>query len=148
MSSGAKNLKSNRNLEPDSSQPSQASNWGRILLFVSLLLTFSFVYWQFGDLLSLEKLAGRESEFRDSQLSNPWIIYGLAFIAYVVVAGLSLPGTAAYVYAKASVLSLQSLADRRSSSIVSPRLLIAFVILGLFSLIAKYSYAIVRRQLR
>ncbi|MFH1303035.1 MAG: TVP38/TMEM64 family protein [Planctomycetota bacterium] len=240
------------NEEPTSPPSRQSSYKGRVFLLVGLLLTFGLVYWQFGDLLSLKEIAARESSFRDYQLENPWIVYGLAFVAYVVVAGLSLPGaagmtlllgwlfgfgrgvlvvsfastagasiaflmsrylmrdaiqnrfgtrlqsfnaalaregalylfslrlipavpffvinvvmgltplrlrtfwwvsqlgmlpgTAAYVYAGASVPSLQFIVERGVSSIVSPRLLIAFVVLGLFPLIAKYSYTFIRKK--
>ncbi|QDV20595.1 TVP38/TMEM64 family inner membrane protein YdjZ [Gimesia panareensis] len=239
--------------ESTSSPSGQSSYKGRVILLAVLLLTFGLVYWQFGDLLSLEQLSARESSFREYQLKNPWLVYGLAFVAYVVVAGLSLPGaagmtlllgwlfgfgrgvvvvsfastagasiaflmsrylmrdaiqnrfgtrlqtfnsalakegafylfslrlipavpffvinvvmgltpirlrtfwwvsqlgmlpgTAAYVYAGASVPSLQFIAERGVSSIVSPRILAAFMILGLFPLIAKYSYTFIRKKI-
>ncbi|NND99369.1 MAG: TVP38/TMEM64 family protein [Pirellulaceae bacterium] len=53
-----------------------------------------FIY-EFGDLLSLESLATKESQLRDFQNQHPWLVYGVAFLVYVVVTGLSLPGAAA-----------------------------------------------------
>lgn len=55
-------------------------------------------YWQFGDVISFESLAAREAELRDFQAASPVLVYGLAFLVYVAVTGLSLPG--------ASVLTL------------------------------------------
>jgi uncharacterized membrane protein YdjX (TVP38/TMEM64 family) len=45
--------------------------------------------------LTLESLAQRESQLRDFQAENPYFVYGVAFVAYVCVTGLSLPGAAA-----------------------------------------------------
>jgi len=48
-----------------------------------------------------------------------------------------LAGTAVYVYAGSSVPDLATLAQKGVSGILRPRLLVAFVILGLFPLVAK-----------
>ncbi len=48
-----------------------------------------------------------------------------------------LPGTAVYAYAGASVPDLQSLSQRGAEEIMSPQLLLAFVLLWLFPLLAK-----------
>ena len=48
-----------------------------------------------------------------------------------------LPGTAVYVYAGSQFPSLQELADNGTAGILSPQLLIAFVILGLFPIAVK-----------
>ena len=48
-----------------------------------------------------------------------------------------LPGTAVYVYAGSQVPSLQTLADRGAGGILSPGLLIAFVLLGIFPIAVK-----------
>ena len=50
---------------------------------------------QFGDLLTLQSLAQRESQLRQFQVDNPYLVYGVAFLVYVCVTGLSLPGAAA-----------------------------------------------------
>jgi len=55
-------------------------------------------YLLFGDALNLANLAKQESQLRAFQAEHPVLVYGLAFIIYVVVTGLSLPG--------ASVLTL------------------------------------------
>ena len=50
------------------------------------------VYWQLGDSLSLANLARRETELREFQQQHPVLVYGAAFLVYVAVTGLSLPG--------------------------------------------------------
>jgi uncharacterized membrane protein YdjX (TVP38/TMEM64 family) len=55
-------------------------------------------YLQFGDALTLTNLAKQESQLRTFQEDHPVLVYGAAFLVYVVVTGLSLPG--------ASVLTL------------------------------------------
>ena len=46
----------------------------------------------FGSELTLSKLATREAAFRQYQVDHPILIYLLAFLMYVTVTGLSLPG--------------------------------------------------------
>ena len=48
-----------------------------------------------------------------------------------------LPGTAVFVYAGSSVPSLQTLADKGAGGILSPQLLAAFILLGLFPITIK-----------
>ena len=54
--------------------------------------------YTFGDVLDLDYLAEREAMLRDYQRSSPVLVFLLAFLLYVVVTGLSIPG--------ATVLSL------------------------------------------
>ena len=55
-----------------------------------------------------------------------------------------LPGTAVYVYAGSTVPDLQTLSEQGVSGILSPQLLLAFVLLGLFPLVVK----LIMRRLR
>ena len=48
-----------------------------------------------------------------------------------------LPATIVYVYAGSSVPDLKTLADQGTSGILSPRLFVAFVLLGLFPIVVK-----------
>lgn len=57
-----------------------------------------------------------------------------------------LAGTAVFVYAGAAVPSLAELAERGLGGILSPKAIIAFVILGLFPLAVKKIMAIVRKR--
>lgn len=68
---------------------------GKLLLLLGLVAVGGFIYWQFGESLSLEKLAEREEQLREYQAANPWFVYGIAFLSYVAVTGLSLPGATA-----------------------------------------------------
>jgi len=66
----------------------------RIVLFLLLAGVISVAYSQFGDALTLAGLAQQESQLRSFQQEHPVLIYGAAFLIYVVVTGLSLPGAA------------------------------------------------------
>ncbi len=67
---------------------------GKIVLLAMLALIVIVVLTQFREYLSLEGLAARESKLRDFQAQHPSIVYGVAFLVYVAVTGLSLPGAA------------------------------------------------------
>ena len=66
----------------------------KLLVFVLLVLSVGLLYWQFGDLLNLDYLAREESRLRTFQANHPMVVYGLAFLVYILVTGLSLPGAA------------------------------------------------------
>lgn len=51
-------------------------------------------YGRYGDALTFENLARYETQFREAQQSQPVAVFGAAFLLYVVVTGLSLPGAA------------------------------------------------------
>lgn len=72
-----------------------SSSWQKLLVLAVVAVLFGGCYWAFGDYLSLDRLAEHEAAFRHYQQQHPVLIYGLAFAAYVTVAGLSLPGAAA-----------------------------------------------------
>lgn len=63
-----------------------------VFLFVAAFVVGGYVY--FRDSLSLSSLAARESEFRQFRDKRPIMVYSVAFIVYVAVTGLSLPGAA------------------------------------------------------
>lgn len=68
--------------------------WGKLVLLVLVVAAIVGGYLQFGDALSLEGIAARESSLRSYQTANPVLVFGLAFAIYVAVTGLSLPGAA------------------------------------------------------
>ena len=76
----------------------QENGFGKLLIFFAILIVAATLGLWFRDSLSLESLAQRETELRDFQQQQPWLTFGLAFLLYVAVAGLSIPG--------ATVLSL------------------------------------------
>ena len=51
-------------------------------------------YLRFGDALTLAAIAEQEAALREYQHVHPWLVYGAAFLVYVAVTGLSLPGAA------------------------------------------------------
>lgn len=70
---------------------------GLVKKLVVLLLVIGaiiFVYAQFGEALNLQYLAQQETQLLAFQLEHPVLVYGAAFLIYVVVTGLSLPGAA------------------------------------------------------
>jgi uncharacterized membrane protein YdjX (TVP38/TMEM64 family) len=66
----------------------------KLFVLATVLTAAAYGYTQYGDALSLDNLAQRETELREYQEQHPVLIYGLAFGVYVAVTGLSLPGAA------------------------------------------------------
>ncbi|GIX00440.1 MAG: hypothetical protein KatS3mg111_3772 [Pirellulaceae bacterium] len=64
----------------------------KLLLIALVVIAMLVSYWQFADTLSMQSLAAREAELRAWQREHPWVAYGVAFAAYVLITGLSLPG--------------------------------------------------------
>ncbi|MCP4788466.1 MAG: TVP38/TMEM64 family protein [Fuerstiella sp.] len=62
------------------------------LVLATVVTAVVYGYTQYGDTLTLDHLAQRETQLRDYQQQHPVLIYGLAFGVYVAVTGLSLPG--------------------------------------------------------
>ena len=61
-------------------------------MLLLLAVTVGIGFWSLGDELTLSKLATREAVFRQYQTDHPVLIYLFAFVIYVTVTGLSLPG--------------------------------------------------------
>lgn len=66
----------------------------KLVVLVVVAIVIALGYSLFGDALQLENLAARETELKQYQQQHPWLVYGIAFLVYVVVTGLSLPGAA------------------------------------------------------
>lgn len=77
-----------------SSQWLSASSLWKGGLFLAVVGVAAFLYFQYGTYLNLVTLAEKESQLRQFQSSNPVLVFGIAFLVYVVVTGLSLPGAA------------------------------------------------------
>lgn len=80
--------------ETDARSRAVGGPWAPIVVLAAAVVTVVVVYWQFGHLLKLNYLAERESQLREFQQSAPALVYGAAFLIYVLVTGLSLPGAA------------------------------------------------------
>ena len=76
--------------EPHTRDRSSLIKKAAVLLLVAGAIVIA--YTQFGDKLTLANLAEQESQLRSFQRDHPWLVYGAAFLTYVAVTGLSLPG--------------------------------------------------------
>lgn len=66
----------------------------KLILFAGLAIVVGVIYMRFGDVITFQRLAERESQLRDFQQARPVLVYGIAFVVYVMLTGLSLPGAA------------------------------------------------------
>lgn len=73
----------------------QRNNWLKWGVLLGIVALGVLLYTNFGEYLSLDRLADQEKELREFQSSSPLLVYGAAFVVYVLVTGLSLPGAAA-----------------------------------------------------
>lgn len=79
---------------PQENPRSSAGTGKKLLVLTVVAVIVGVAYTQFGESLSLQNLARQEAELRSFQQSQPVVVYGAAFLVYVLVAGLSLPGAA------------------------------------------------------
>lgn len=82
-------------MNDESPKPRPQSVWKKVLLLIVVAGAGAYGYYQFGDKLSLDYLAEKETELRQYQVNHPLLVYGAAFVIYVAVTGLSLPGATA-----------------------------------------------------
>lgn len=54
-----------------------------------------YLFYAFGGAFDLQSLAAREAELREYQANHPWLVFGAAFMIYVLATGFSIPGAAA-----------------------------------------------------
>lgn len=66
--------------------------WKKLFVLAVVVAAVVIGYVQFRDTLTLQNLAAKEAELKTVQQEHPWLVYGAAFLVYVVVTGLSLPG--------------------------------------------------------
>lgn len=67
----------------------------KLIAFALLALIVITIGWVFRETLSLQSLAEQESQLRVFQTQYPIAVYAIAFVVYVAVTGLSLPGATA-----------------------------------------------------
>ncbi|MCI0332879.1 MAG: TVP38/TMEM64 family protein [Planctomycetes bacterium] len=70
------------------------SFWKRLIVLAVIVVAIAVGYVLLSDVLTLDALAKRELQLRDLQHRHPVLAYGAAFLVYVIVTGLSLPGAA------------------------------------------------------
>lgn len=83
------------NHNEETRRPSSGSIWTKMVLVGVAGMAVAICYWNFGDALSLTRLAQHEAQLRTFQEQHPLLVYGIAFLVYVLVTGLSLPGASA-----------------------------------------------------
>jgi uncharacterized membrane protein YdjX (TVP38/TMEM64 family) len=71
---------------------SSTSGWHKLILLALLAVLIIVGYTQFRETLTLTSLAQKEAQLREVQHQHPVLVYGAAFLLYVMVTGLSLPG--------------------------------------------------------
>jgi uncharacterized membrane protein YdjX (TVP38/TMEM64 family) len=72
---------------------SSATQWIVKLIVLGIVVAaFVVLFVFFRDELSLQSLAERETQLRDFQQQHPVVVFAIAFVIYVVVTALSLPG--------------------------------------------------------
>lgn len=66
--------------------------WKKLVVLGVVVAAAALCYGQFRDTLTLQALAEQEAALRSYQHDHPLLVYGVAFLIYVAVTGLSLPG--------------------------------------------------------
>ena len=74
---------------------SESGKWKKLILTVVVIGVGVILYALYGARLTLDSLADQESMLRRLQADHTVLVYGTAFLIYVTVTGLSLPGAAA-----------------------------------------------------
>ena len=82
-----------RSSETDATGRRSAVTKTKVVGLVALVTIAAAGHLWFGDVLTLESIARWESALREYQRGSPRLVYGVAFLSYVAVAGLSLPDT-------------------------------------------------------
>ena len=88
------NLVEQSSNEPAKPTKPNNSGWLKLGIFAVIVIAAVVLYTQFGSYLSLENLAQQETELRNYQAQHPVLVFAIAFLIYVTVTGMSLPGAA------------------------------------------------------
>ncbi|HUS40255.1 MAG TPA: TVP38/TMEM64 family protein [Pirellulales bacterium] len=83
------------NEELESTAPRPSRVWIKLVVLGIVAAAIAAGFYFLGDSLSLENLAQQEKGLRQFQKDHPILVYAIAYLVYVTVTGLSLPGAAA-----------------------------------------------------
>jgi len=75
-----------------------SGNSRRPVILVVVIAAMALAFWLSREYLSIDYLANQEASLRSFYQSQPWVVIAIAFVIYVAITGLSIPG--------ATVLSL------------------------------------------
>ena len=81
--------------DPDSNAPARALPLRKLAVLTGVLILIGVGWFSARDQLTLARLAEHEVAFRDYRQAHPVLVYSSAFVLYVAVTGLSLPGATA-----------------------------------------------------
>ena len=77
------------------SSSSVAGRFAKPLMLIAIILLAVILWWTLGEYVRLDYLSSKEAELRAFQDAHPLLVYGVAFLVYVLMAGLSIPGAVA-----------------------------------------------------
>ncbi len=86
---------SNKESETLADANSNARRWLKWSLLLAVVSAAGVLFWRYGHVIQLDYLATQETALRSFQLDHPVQVFGIAFLVYVLITGLSLPGAAA-----------------------------------------------------
>jgi uncharacterized membrane protein YdjX (TVP38/TMEM64 family) len=86
-------------IDDKSEIPASSGFRKKLVVLLVLVAVVAVGYVLLSDILALDALAEQESRLRGLQREHPLLAYGIAFLIYVAVAGLSLPGATALTVA-------------------------------------------------
>jgi uncharacterized membrane protein YdjX (TVP38/TMEM64 family) len=78
--------------QPPETEPATGAKSNKRWVIIGLVIAFGILTYLSRSYLNLEFLAEQESRLKTFYGDNPWIVYLLAFVIYVTVTGLSIPG--------------------------------------------------------
>lgn len=79
----------------DVGKPSSAARrFTKPLVAVGVVVAYFIISTRYGDLLTFQNLAAQQQSLQEFERTNPWLVIGGAFLLYVLVSGLSIPGGA------------------------------------------------------
>lgn len=83
-------------VEPAGAQQRGGRLLKKLIVVGVIAVLAGLLYWRFGDLLSLEGLAERESQLLASARRSPAVVLAVIFLVYVAVTAFSLPAAALF----------------------------------------------------
>ena len=92
LENAAGDVSANASAQP---KPKRSAGRYKLLVLAAVVAAFGLVYTMYGDELSLTSLSQQEEFFRQHKQEHPVLVYGVAFLVYVVLTGLSFPGATA-----------------------------------------------------